>query len=179
VVSPTDPPDGPVTVVVSRTFVAERIADAEAWLRRAIEVSSGFPGHQGAFVVRQGPGQVSLVFRFDAMASLLAWEASPERAALLAEAEPLTRAVQVQRLAGLEPFFSLPGLAPPPKWKMAVVTWLVAFPLIQGLQVTVGPLLDGWPTLLRGAVVGACMVAAMTWLAMPVATKALRRWLWG
>jgi uncharacterized protein len=179
VVTPLEPPDGPVTVVVSRTFVPERITDGEAWLRRAIEASSRFPGHQGAFVVRQGPGQVSLVFRFETMARLLAWEASPERATLLAEAEPLTRAVHVQRLEGLEPFFALPGGAAPPKWKMAVVTWLVAFPLIQGLQAAVGPLLDAWPSVLRGAVVGAMMVAIMTWWAMPAVTKTLRRWLQG
>ncbi|MDX2014021.1 MAG: hypothetical protein SFW67_27740, partial [Myxococcaceae bacterium] len=170
-VTPAAGPEGPVTVVVTRRFVSDRQADGEAWLRRAIEAASRFPGHLGAFVVRQGPEQVSLVFRFESVPRLLAWEASAERAQLLAEVEPLTRAVQVQRLEGLEPFFALPGPGVPPKWKMAVVTWLVAFPLIQGLQATVGRALEGAPAVLRGAAVGALMVATMTWFAMPAATR--------
>jgi hypothetical protein len=176
-VTGADAPDGPVTVVVSRTFEAGREQEGEAWLRRAIEAASRFEGHQGAFVVRQAPSQRTVVFRFDSVANLLAWEESAERQHLLAEAEPLTKQVQVQRLEGLEPFFALPGTSVPPKWKMAVVTWLVAFPIIQVLQVALGPALETWPPLLRGALLGAVMVVTMTYAAMPAMTRALRPWL--
>jgi uncharacterized protein len=169
--------DEPVTVVVTRSIKPGLEQAAESWAARAIEVASRWPGHLGGFVIRQAPGHFSLVFRFASLDRLMAWESSGERAALLEEVAPLTAGITAQRLSGLEPFFALPGAPLPPRWKMAVVTWLVAFPLIQVLQVTLGPVLTSWPALLRGAVMGAAMVVVMTYLAMPAMTRALRRWL--
>jgi len=169
--------DAAVTVAVSRTIRSGQEAEARAWVGRAIAIASRAPGHQGAFVVDQGPSRFTLVFRFASSADLQAWEAGAERAALLVEVEPLTEAVTVQRLEGMEPFFALPGVPAPPKWKMAVVTWLVAFPTIQCLQTAFSGPLTNWHPLARGALLGALMVITMTWLAMPAATRALRRWL--
>lgn len=169
--------DEPVTVVVTRSIKVGLEPAAESWAGRAIEVASRWPGHLGAFVIRQAPGRFSLVFRFASVDHLLAWESSAERAALLDEVAPLTAGVTTQRLSGLEPFFALPGTPLPPRWKMAVVTWLVAFPLIQVLQLTMGTVMSSWPALLRGALMGAAMVVVMTYFAMPAMTRALRRWL--
>ena len=82
---------------------------------------------------------------------------------------------------GLETWFTLPGGAvvkPPPRWKMAIVSWAVAFPLIQLLNVTVAPLLHPLPALLRGAIAGALMVLTMTYFAMPLAVRSLAHWLY-
>lgn len=170
----------PLTVLVTREFVAGSEHEAEAWLRKVVETASGFEGHQGATIFRHSPAKITLVFRFASLEHLSAWEKSPERTRLLDEVAPITKAVRAQQLEGLEPFFSLPdapGAPPPPKWKMAVVTWAVAFPLIQVLQATLGVGLGGLPSLVRGALVGAAMVATMTWFGMPAATRLVRGWL--
>lgn len=170
----------PVTVVVSRTVKTGLEARYEAWLERAIAAARGFEGHLGADVLRAGGRRYVLLFRFASVEQLAAWETSSTRRELIAEAEPLTDAPTVARATGLETWFTLPGertMTPPPRWKMAIVSWLVAFPLIQVLQATLGVWLTPLPALLRGALVGAAMIVTMTYAAMPFATRALARFL--
>ena len=64
------------------------------------------------------------MFRFDSAAHLAAWEASPERAEILAAGEQLVDATDMHRCRGLETWFALPGrTAPaPPRWKMFLVS---------------------------------------------------------
>lgn len=173
-----------ISVAVVRTVRPGREADYEAWLRRAIAAAQKIPGHLGADVLRPSPGsrQYLLLFRYATLEQLLAWEQSEERQRLVTEAEGLTEGpAQLIRASGMETWFTLPGgqtLVPPPRWKMAVVTWMVAFPLIQGLNYTLGPLLAPLPALVRGAVIGASMVLTMTYAAMPLMTRALATWLY-
>lgn len=173
--------DAPVSVVVTRTALPGRESEYEAWLRRAIAAARTFPGHLGANVVRSPPRTFVLVFRFASLPELMAWEAAPERGALLEEAARLTEgAPVVHRVAGLETWFVVPGVAapPPPRWKMAVVSWLVAFPTIQVLGLALGPALAPLPALVRGALQGAVMVLFLTYVGMPLAARALRGWLY-
>lgn len=175
--------DTSVTIVVTRVVKPGREAEYEAWLRGVARVAHEFPGHQGITVLRPRPGarDFTLIYRFDTVEHLRAWEQSPVRAEWIARAAALAEHTDVQRLTGMEAWFALPGgggVLPPPRWKMALVTWLVAFPLIQLLNATLGALLHGWPPLLRGAAVGAAMVLAMTFGAMPAVTRLLRGWLY-
>jgi len=170
----------PVTVVVSRTVKPGLEARYEAWLSRAIAAARSFEGHLGADVLRAGGRRYVLLFRFASIEQLAAWESSSVRRDLVAEAAPLTDEAEVARATGLEAWFTLPGektITPPPRWKMAFVSWLVAFPLIQVLQATLGLWLAPLPALLRGALVGAAMIVTMTYAAMPFATRALARFL--
>ena len=170
----------PVTVVVSRTVKPGLEDRFEAWLTRAIAAARSFEGHLGADVLRMAGRRYALVFRFASIEQLAAWETSSVRHALVAEAAPLTDEPAVARATGLEGWFTLPGeraITPPPRWKMAIVSWLVAFPTIQVLQATLGAWLSPLPALLRGAVVGAAMIAIMTYAAMPLATRAFARFL--
>jgi len=171
-------------VVVARTVKPDREAQYEDWLVRAIGAARTFQGQLGADVLRPAEGGrlYVLVFRFDSRAHLDAWESSPSRAALVAEAAPLSEPdVQVHHHSGLETWFTLPGAppaAPPPRWKMALVTRAVAFPLVQGMTAVLGPWLQPLPPLARGAVVAALMVASLTWEVMPRVTRLLARWLY-
>ena len=172
--------DHPVSVAVHRQIRPGHENQAERLFQAAIDAASTFPGHQGAFVLRHGGSSFTLVFRFASPSTLAAWEQSPERAELLRQFEDLTLRAEIQHQDGLEPFFNLPGGQPalaPPRWKMALVTWSVAFPLIQFYQALLGPFLKPLPRPIQGAFVGALMVSTMTWVAMPVATKTLRTWL--
>jgi uncharacterized protein len=64
-------------------------------------------------------------------------------------------------------------VAAPPRWKMTIVSWRMAFQTIQILTLILGPLLRDLPALLRGAILGAMMVFVMTYGAMPFVTCAL------
>jgi len=174
--------DPAVTVLVTRTVRAGREADYEAWARGVAEVASGFPGHRGLHLVRPRDGSrvYTLVFRFDTAEQLAAWESSSERRSWVERVGELCTDVRVEQFTGLEGWFEAPspGVGSPPRWKMAVVTFGVAFPTIQTLQAVLGPRLAPLPGPVRGAVVGLAMVLFMTYVAMPFVTRRLAGWLY-
>ncbi len=174
-----------VTVVVTRTARPGCAEALETWLHGVGAAAEAFSGHLGLTVLRGATRPTgrdyTLIFRFATTAELEAWERSDVRADWLRRAEPLVAASNLQRLTGLETWFTLPGgavVSPPPRWKMALVSWCVAFPLVQALNLTLGPLLVPLPAPLRGALVGAAMVLAMTYGLMPLATRLVSKWLY-
>lgn len=173
----------PVTVVVRRRPRPGCEAQLEAWLRDVIAVMGRFPGYQGSTVLRpSGDGGLEhvLVFRFASFADFQRWQASDERTAWLARAEPLTEAHEVRTQEGLEPFFDLPAhrAAPPPRWKMAVLTWVGLYPLVVGVGLATRPWLGEVPFALAVAPQTAITVALMAWLVMPVLTRRASGWLY-
>src|SRR5262245_39328353 len=79
----------PVTVTVARAVTPGREDDFERWAEVMIDKARAFPGGLGAGLLRPGPdgGDYQIVFRFVDGLSLRLWERSPQRAALLAEAD--------------------------------------------------------------------------------------------
>jgi uncharacterized protein len=92
--------------------------------------------------------------------------------AALREEPPVFRALQ-----GIEAFFRGGPAAPPPRWKMAVVTWMGVFPASALWSQTVGSRLTMLHPLAVTGVVTLLVVATVVWCAMPLLTKAFRPWL--
>jgi len=89
--------------------------------------------------------------------------------------------MRTQFLTGLESWFTLPtrpGAAPPPPYKMAILTWVTIFPLITVIVVVSAPLLGNLPLVVRLAVTTGVTVPLMTWVVMPRMTRLLHRWLY-
>jgi Uncharacterized protein conserved in bacteria len=80
-------------------------------------------------------------------------------------------------LHGLEAFFRTNGAYPPPRWKMAIATYLGVLPVVMLLALTLGPLLRSWNFILNNVVFNACVVALLTWAVMPLLTRLLHGWL--
>jgi uncharacterized protein len=66
-----------------------------------------------------------------------------------------------------------------PRAKLALLTWAGAYAVILVVLAVGGPALAGWPLALRALVVSGLMVAAMTWVIVPVMTRLFRGWLLG
>ena len=182
------PPRGagdPVTTTVSRRVKPGHEPFYEQFLKGIIAAANRFPGHLGVEVFRPetaSGGEYRIVYRFDNAEHLRAWLESDERAAWLERVEPhVIGPMRTQFVTGLETWFTLPGrpaTRPPPPYKMAVVTWITIFPLITLVVVVLGPLLKGLALVPSLAVTTAVTVPIMTWLAMPVVARLLRRWLY-
>ena len=84
-----------------------------------------------------------------------------------------------RELHGLEAFFRQDSAASPPRWKMAIATYLGVAPVIMTLALTLGPLIRSWNFVLNNLVFNACVVALLTWVVMPLITRALHGWLAG
>lgn len=174
--------DEPVTVAVTWYVRAGREREFEAWLSGVTAAALTFPGHLGVNVLRPAaPGRpFVLIFRFDTLAHLRAWEESAERASWLERSRELrTRDPDAERFTGLEYWFTPPpGALAPPRWKMVVVTALALYPVVNLLTLIVGPLLAGRSPWLASLITIPIALVLMTYAVMPLATRLCARWLY-
>jgi antibiotic biosynthesis monooxygenase (ABM) superfamily enzyme len=176
--------DDPVTVLYSRRVKPGREADFEAWARGIVAAARQFPGHLGASVLdAPGSREYHILFTFADRRSLRAWLDSDERRRWLARVGELLEADRgLQQLTGLETWFKLPGanvptMTPPPRWKMWLVSLIAVYPLVLAFQALVVPRMARLPLPLRALVFPLVLLTLMTFVVMPMVTRALRRWL--
>lgn len=65
----------------------------------------------------------------------------------------------------------------PPRWKLAVATWIGVYPTITALVWLLWPLMNGWPMPARTLLLSSLMVPALVFVVMPRITLWLRAWL--
>lgn len=174
----------PLTVLIARRVRPGREAEFEAIMDRMLDAAGRFPGHLGGYVVPPASGNLyHVLFAFDTDANRRAWMDSPERQAILEKVAEFSFGDDASHvLTGLETWFAVPagrGRPPPPRHKMAVVTWCGIFPSVLLLSALLGPLLAPLPVALRTAVVTILVVVGMTWVVMPfLAGRVFARWLY-
>ena len=184
--------DDPVTVLYSRRVKPGRESEvAFSWERSKVNGRRGivaaarqFPGHLGASVLdAPGSREYHILFTFADRRSLRAWLDSDERRRWLVRVGELLEADRgLQQLTGLETWFKLPGsnvptMTPPPRWKMWLVSLVAVYPLVLAFQVLVVPRMARLPLPLRALVFPLVLLTLMTFVVMPMVTRALRRWL--
>jgi len=176
----------PVTAIVTRRVRDGRAAEFERMMSGMQAAATRFAGHMGGFLIPPDAPEhccYRMLFAFDNETNLQAWTRSAERKEWLERIAAVTHGDAALRvLTGLETWFALPASrtkAPPPRWKMALVTWCGIFPLVLLSSHTVAPLLGSWlhPVLVALAATG-LIVAAMTWLVMPTLARLLVGWLY-
>ena len=86
--------------------------------------------------------------------------------------EPVRR-----RLHGLEAFFRDTRYAPPPRWKMALVTWMGVFPTVLLWSSLLPKVLSGLPSLAVVAIVNVFVVVTLAWGVMPLLSRIFSGWL--
>lgn len=150
-----------------------------------IQTAMSFEGHLGANVLRPSDPddpQYRLIFKFNRMSNLRRWEESQELQAWLFRLAKLTQdSSPLQILTGLETWFTLPrsrAMVPPPRYKMALITVLAIFPLVNGLNALLAPVLNQLPPLLGSLISTTILVLLMTYLVMPRITRVFARWLY-
>ena len=175
----------PVTIVVRRQVRPGRETDYEAWLARLTRgAAERFGGYLGAEFHRPAtPGAAyRSVFRFDSLEHLDAFERSDFRRQMLDEAAPLFAADAAwERMTGLEFWFDPPPgtrVAQPSPHRMALVLVAVVFVLVLILNLTLGPVMAGWPLALRVLITVAIQVALMTYVIMPRLTPLIARFIY-
>ena len=171
----------PIYIAITRRVRAGCEGEFQQALLEFMQASFSHGGVLGASLLAPPPGSDTREFgvlrtfanqrerdAFYESPMFKAWDA---RAATLTEGEPVYR-----HLHGLEAWFRS-SHSPPPRWKMAVATFIGVFPVAMVLNLTLGPMIGSWPFILRNAVFNACVVALLTWAVMPLVTRVLHSWL--
>lgn len=173
--------DPPMTVLVARRVLAAHRAAFEIALRDLTEAAITFPGHLGVSVFRPAAGEdeYRILFKFDRKSRLDSWRADPTTQALIDRADALTEGeARIDTLNGLEAWFTTPsGHRPPPRSKMAVVTWSALFPLVSLLLTVLHPITQRVPFLLGTLLITGLVTVLMTYVVMPRLTRLLAGWL--
>jgi len=177
----SEPDGGVVEVIVTKVKAGKEGAYRE-WETKIQQAQSKFPGYCGSYVQPPLTGELgwTTLMRFDTAEHLDTWLKSPERAALLGEAEPLIDYAHLQRMET-----SFPGWFPtdpktgqgPPNWKAAMLVLLGLFPIVMLESLFLSPRLASLNFSLALFIGNTISVALTTWLTMPVFIKALDWWL--
>jgi len=171
-----------VTVLVTRRIKPGHEEAFESLMGNMMAAAKEFTGHLGSQLVKptaEEPGLYQVVFAFDSEPHLEAWQSSPARALGLAAIDPLTEGpAQMRQVIGMAHWF-MTGTqhAPPPRWKVAITTWLGIFPTVLVLFLLIGDILAQWPLVPRVMTLTGLVVLVMTWIVAPQLTRLLKPWL--
>jgi antibiotic biosynthesis monooxygenase (ABM) superfamily enzyme len=170
----------PIKVVMERQVHLGAETRFEGWLRTLLDTAGDFGGLEGSSVLTAGTsGHYFTLLRFASAERMQQWQDSPQLAALVREANTFSVAADAAPIkTGLETWFTLPGLlgprGAPPKWKMALVTWVALPPQVIILAFALAPLRLSF--LLDAALSTAIPVVMLTWVVMPGLTRLLYAW---
>jgi hypothetical protein len=176
-----------VTVLITRRVKPGHEAAFEAAMATMTAAASAFPGYLGGQLVRpddEGSGDevnlYHLVFAFDSPEHQQGWQVSPTRSLGLAAIAPHIEGQTQRQVSGLGHWFAAPvgSKQAPPRWKVAVVTWLGICPTVYGLFLTVAPFMADWPLLPRVMLITVLVVLIMTWVVAPKLTQWLKPFLY-
>jgi uncharacterized protein len=173
-----------VTVVVSHRVDPADEEEFRRWQQRITEAERTFPGFQGAELFRPVPGVQpawTALYRYDSDEHADAWLESDVRRRLLAEGRRF-QDFELRRISS--PFgswFAQPGEedagASPANWKTALSVLVGLYPTVVLLTLAISeiwPKASLWQSLLVGNIAS---VSLLTWVVMPIVTRALRFWL--
>lgn len=184
---PSVPSDRPaaVTRIARRRALSGHERAYEDLVREMFTLMARHPGFRGADLIppERAGEDYQVVVNFATESDLAGWDESSDRRAIFqrmrehAEGDP-----QHRRLTGLEAWFAgpvLPASGPPPRAKMAVVTWLGIWPLASLFIYFLTPVWQrlGLPFLLITAINVTLIVVTMTYLVAPRLTRLLKGWL--
>jgi uncharacterized protein len=171
-----------VTVVVSRKIKHGCEKDYDEWLRRLLILARKRPGYVGATTIMDDGTDSAvrhIIYRFSDRASLDAWENSEQFRKLIEEVNNYSNRYS-QKATGLETWFTLPALkaiVAPPKWKMTIVAFIGSYCISSLAQYILSFFLGRQP-LLFNLFMNIILVVGLTYLAMPLLSRLLRRWLY-
>lgn len=173
-----------ITIAVSHFVKQGKEQAFEEALKQVIQQAKTFEGYEGIQIIQPNnktENEYLLLVRFDNEVNYKHWEDSEIRKNWFEELQNyIHKESQIRYQEGLEFWFSLPEMptpVPPTKWKMAVLTWLVIYPLILIFSTLVGMYLGFLHLFLRLLIVSMVLVSLMTYFLMPNVTKIFAFWI--
>jgi antibiotic biosynthesis monooxygenase (ABM) superfamily enzyme len=173
----------PVNVVVSYTVKPGKEKVFERTIHQTINAAHNYTGHLGATVIKDDDRRYHLIYRFSGHELLNKWLQSDERKQFLDKISGFVedKVIEVQKITGFETWFKAPAeahTASPPRWKMLLLTFLGAYPVVVLFQFLIAPHILKWNLFLRSLMFPIVILTTMTYLVMPVLTRWFRGWLY-
>jgi antibiotic biosynthesis monooxygenase (ABM) superfamily enzyme len=176
----------PITVSITRNVKPGHEEEFEKALHEFLAQSLETWGEMHVHVLRPAPGSGSreygILRKFADQKTHDAFYQSPLYAEWERKVAPHSEGdARYEELSGLETWFTLPGqraIVPPPRIKMAFVTFLGVYPASMLVSQLLHPINSLWPVPLKALLNSALIVALLAWVIMPQLTRILHRWLY-
>ncbi len=167
-----------VTAVVTNRIAKDQVDAFLAWRQKMAKAESAFPGFRGSEVFRPIAGvqeEWTTVYRFDTAEHLDAWLTSPQRHALLDEAQFGDYQLRkIDQSFGNWFAFDGPNAQPPSDFKTSIAVWLGLYPTVVLLTLLTTPLhLPFWLAMLVGNLLSSFVMSFVT---MPYYANPILRW---
>lgn len=171
-----------VHYAITRKVLPGAEAEFDARLTEFVHATIAAKGVTGVHILRPPPDtdcrEYGVLRSFESEQAAEAFYASEAFQQWLRNVDGLVDGAPIQRrLSGLEAFFRSEKGWTPPRWKMAIVTYLGVVPAAMLWSSLLGPLLSDQHWSLRAAIINAAVVATLTWALMPFLTKLFHPWL--
>jgi uncharacterized protein len=175
--------DEPIHIAITLQVRKTHVAEFERALTDFATRSLAEPGARGIHCLYPPPGSASTEYGIMRSFASAADRDAFYRTALfkdwLARVEPMVEGRSTRRqLYGLEAWFRDPKEPMPPRWKMALLTWIAVWLVSMLMRGILAPVLGpNVPQVLEAGVVSASIVVMLTWVAMPFLVKIAHPWL--
>jgi antibiotic biosynthesis monooxygenase (ABM) superfamily enzyme len=180
---PMEKANEPVTVIITRVVRQGSETAFENAVKAFIPKALAFSGHLGVHILRPSPGErdYGAVLKFRSHQEWADFRHSPDYQSFLLEIEPyLDGPPAFETLCGLESWFTPIGARVtrvPPRWKMALVTWIGVCLAVYVVNTVLPQLTPDWLWWARFLLGNAFVVAGLTWGLMPALNRLFRQWL--
>ena len=175
--------DKTIHIAITRRIRKEHAGEYERLLGDFASRSLTDPASRGVHLLYPAPGAESCEYgilrSFASAADRDTFYASDFYKEFAARVESMMEEQPTYReLDGLEAWFRESHGALPPRWKMAVLTWIAVWPVSMAVPALLGPVLgDRVPPVIGVGIGAAVIVIVLTWAAMPLLVKVARPWL--
>jgi len=170
-----------VHVAILRTVRQGREGEFEAKITAFFGETARQPGLCGAYLIRPVSGSNSreygILRTFQSEADMERFYDSEMYGRWQEDIRPLVEGEpQRRQLHGLEALFRGSN-APPPRWKMALLTWVGVNVAVYLVNTALAAMFGQLPMLAGFLIGNALVVASLTWIFMPALTRIFRTWL--
>jgi len=173
----------PIHIAITRRVRKTHIAQFERALSEFASRSLAEPGMLGVHCLYppagSGSTEYGILRSFASTADRDAFYQTPLYQEWLARIEPMVEGeASYRQLNGLEAWFRNAHGPMPPRWKMALLTWIAVWPVSMLVPAILVPLLGpNLPQVLTAGLIAAGIVVILTWVAMPLLVKVAHPWL--
>jgi antibiotic biosynthesis monooxygenase (ABM) superfamily enzyme len=175
--------DEPIHIAITVRVGKPHVAEFERALKDFAGRSLAEPGARGVQCLYPPPGSASTEYgilrTFANARDRDSFYGSTFFKDWLARIGPMVEGQSTRRqLYGLEAWFRDPKEPMPPRWKMALLTWIAAWPASMLTQAVLAPVVGpDVPQVLQAALVALGLVGILTWVAMPFLVRIASPWL--
>ena len=175
--------DEPIHIAITLRVRKTHVAEFERALADFASRSLAEPGARGMQCLYPPPGSASTEYGIMRSFAGAADRDAFYRTALfkdwIARIEPMIEGESTRRqLYGLEAWFRDRKEPMPPRWKMALLTWIAVWLASMLMRAVLAPVLGpNIPQVFEAGFVAAGVVVILTWVAMPFLVKIAHPWL--